>query len=181
MGKKKISLTHIRDTSVSVKETTETYLGHNNTEVDTVCKQKKYLNELNVLPGKKPNADAVNTEVDENNYGAQTNTHDALVCIQDTTIKKFEHKNSEPETVCKHKKGEIEVNLEPETTQTADLGLTEGNVNTKNTQTHAHNSSVFVKEKIFKNPEENTEHNSIHKHSEGEIEVNILLRSRSKM
>ena len=88
-GKEKISLTHIRDTSVSIKETTETYLGHNNTEVDLVCKQKKYVNELNVLPGKKPNADAVNTEVDENNYGAQTNTHDALVCIQDTTITTF--------------------------------------------------------------------------------------------
>ena len=54
------------------------------------------------------------------------------------------------------------------------MGLTEGNVNTKNTQTHAHNSSVFVKEKKLKNPEENKEQKSIHKHSEGEIEGNIL-------
>ena len=48
---------------------TEPSSGQNNTEVDLVCKEINYVNELNVLPGKKQNADAVNTEVDTNNYG----------------------------------------------------------------------------------------------------------------
>ena len=54
------------------------------------------------------------------------------------------------------------------------MGLTEGNVNTNNAQTHAHKSCVYVKVKNLKKAEENTEPNYINKHSEGDIEGNIL-------
>ena len=86
----------------------------------------------------------------------------------------MEHNNTELDTVCKHNKGAIQVNLEPGTTQNADSGLTEVNVNKMNALTHEHDSSVSVKDTNLTNSEHNTEQNTISKHNEGEIEGNPL-------
>ena len=104
---------------------------------------------------------------------ALTRTHDSSVSVKDTNITSTEH-HTEPDTVFKSNKGEIEGKNLLGTTQNADSVLTEVHEKQMDALTHTHDSSLSVKGKIIKTTEHNTEPDPVCKSNKGEITVKHL-------